>query len=67
MTYPQTWWDNMLGEAGKSGATIINQKMDIVRDYFKNVWDIDLDTMRSIVLRRSDEILNMEFLTFEEN
>jgi hypothetical protein len=57
----------MLGEAGKSGATIINQKMDIVRDYFKNVWDIDLDTMRSIVLRRSDEILNMEFLTFEEN
>jgi substrate import-associated zinc metallohydrolase lipoprotein len=66
ITLPQTWWDNMLKTAGETGASIINRKIDIVRNYFNDVWGIDLDEMREIVLRRGNDIINMEFLTFEE-
>ncbi|MDO5446527.1 MAG: putative zinc-binding metallopeptidase [Prevotellaceae bacterium] len=55
VTHSQTSWEALLTRA-KDGATKITQKMDIVKQYFHDSWDLDLDTLRSIVLSRADDI-----------
>ena len=52
----------MLTAAGKTGSAIISQKFDIVYNYMKNTWNIDLDDLRDSILRRQGEIdqLNLD-------
>ena len=54
----------MLATAGKTGSGIIQQKFDIVYNYMKNTWGIDLDELRDIILQRQSEIgqLNLDTL-----
>jgi substrate import-associated zinc metallohydrolase lipoprotein len=40
-------WNEILYNAGVAGADIINQKLDIVKDYLKSAWGIDIYTLRS--------------------
>ena len=56
-------WQERLQAAGEGGAAILNQKLAIVRSYLADSWGIDLDNLRSIVLRRSAEIQNMDLTT----
>ena len=37
-----------------NGAAIIRQKQTIVRNWFKDVWELDFDKLREIVQRRQD-------------
>lgn len=67
VTNTEEWWNNQLSKGSEEGKAIINQKLDIVKDYFKTRWNIDMDDMRSVVLRRSDEVLTMDFLTLKRN
>ena len=53
VTLSEAGWQKIIDQAGEKGAAIINQKLDMVREYFLTNWGIDLDTMRSIILRRS--------------
>lgn len=39
-----------------SGRDAIVAKLALVKEYFKNDWGIDLDKLRDIVLRRSEEV-----------
>lgn len=57
VSQPQSWWDGCLSEAGTSGAAIINQKIGYVRNYMKDTWKIDIDSLRDVVLRRNNEVL----------
>ena len=50
--------------AGVTGADIINRKMTYLHDYFENVWNINLEHLRDVVLRRSNSVLTKEFLEF---
>ena len=56
-------WQARLQAAGESGAAILNQKLSIVRSYLADSWGIDLDNLRSIVLRRSAEVQDMDLTT----
>ena len=56
-------WQARLRAAGESGAAILNQKLSIVRSYLADSWGIDLDNLRSIVLRRSAEVQDMDLTT----
>lgn len=59
VTHEQAWWDEQLANAsqhGADGAALITAKLDIVRDYMLNSWNIDLDKLRSTVLRRTDDV-----------
>lgn len=59
VTHDQAWWDEQLTNAaqhGAEGAALITAKLDIVRDYMLNSWNIDLDELRSTVLRRTDDV-----------
>lgn len=46
-------WNKIIKNAGDKGAAIINNKLSIVRDYFYQSWNIDIDKLRDIVLKRS--------------
>ena len=52
-------WDAMLTAAG-AGGDKIRQKIEIVYNYIRDSWGIDMDTLRSIVLRRQQELLTMD-------
>lgn len=61
-------WNAWMSQAGTEGAKKIEQKLEIVRSYMLEAWDIDLDELRDIVLRRTDDVLagrvNLTDLTF---
>lgn len=49
-------WESWLNTAGDSGRSFLESKLDIVRDYMDNSFDIDLDELRSVILRREEEL-----------
>lgn len=57
VTKTQTYWDEQLKAAGSS-ASYINAKLDIVRDYMKTSWSIDIDELRTIISRRQYDVVS---------
>lgn len=56
VTNTAEYWDNLVGSASAEGQGYINQKLEIVKDYMTTTWGIDLDELRDIVQRRSQEV-----------
>jgi len=56
ITNPQSYWDAQIKAAG-TGADSINAKLDIVRQYMKDSWNVDIDVLRATVLRRQDDVV----------
>lgn len=61
------WWEAMLKRASTDkdgnpveGANFIKKKFEIVYNYYKNSWGIDLYEMRDIVNRRKREIYTLD-------
>lgn len=61
------WWNNMLDKASTDkdgnpaeGKMLINKKFDIVYNYYKENWEMDLFEMRDIVNRRIREIYELD-------
>ena len=65
VTHTQTYWDNMLRAAGETGAATINKKFAIVYNYMRDTWGIDLNELRKIVLRRQQEITEIDLSTIQ--
>lgn len=63
VTNTPEYWDALVGSASATGQALINQKLELVKDYLKTSWGIDLDALRDIVQRRSGEILSMDLST----
>jgi len=63
VTHDQDWWDRQLTNAGATGRSKISSKLDIVRDWLKSAWDIDLDKLREIVQRRSANVALLDLQT----
>lgn len=64
------YWENMLKVASTDasgnaidGANLINLKFEIVYNYYKDTWGIDIHKMREIVNRRKKEIENIDLNT----
>ena len=49
-------WNTWITNAGDA-ASIINAKLDIVRTYMKQAFNIDIDKLRATILRRQDEVM----------
>lgn len=56
VTNSESYWNNMLTEAGETGSALIQRKFDMVYEYMADTWGIDLDELREVVLRRQKEI-----------
>lgn len=57
VTHTAEYWDFLVGQASPEGQGFIEQKLAIVKDYMKTTWSIDLDELRDVVQRRSEEVL----------
>lgn len=62
ITLDDQGWNAVLNQAGDK-KDILLQKLSIVREYFKNSWGIDIEQIRSVVLRRSEEAPNLDLRT----
>jgi substrate import-associated zinc metallohydrolase lipoprotein len=58
MVEPDSVWQKWMDEAGEEGRALINQKLDIVKDYYQNTWNVDLDKMRRAIWRRQDDVMS---------
>ena len=66
VTHSPEWWEAMMTEADTkwsgdpdqtdTGRSLIEQKLDIVRAYMHDTWNIDIDELRDCILRRQDNV-----------
>ena len=70
VTHNAAWWAQQIADASKEtaevrktdpsaqdGATLIESKIDIVRNYMQDSWNIDIDELRDIVNRRMGDVV----------
>jgi substrate import-associated zinc metallohydrolase lipoprotein len=57
VTHDQAWWDEQVRKAGAKGS-LINAKLDIVKSYMQDSFEIDLDVLRATVLRRQKDVFD---------
>ncbi len=60
ITNTKQYWDNRVASASSEGQEKIKAKLDIVRDYLKTSWGIDMDTLRDIIQRRSNLVTGLD-------
>jgi substrate import-associated zinc metallohydrolase lipoprotein len=63
VTNTPAYWEALLNSGGDKGKAKILAKFDIVKDYLKGSWQIDIDKLREIVQRRSSEIGTLDLRT----
>lgn len=57
ITHNEAWWAEQITNAGEKGR-LINAKLDVVRNYMKDSFNIDLDQLRATVLRRQKDVFD---------
>lgn len=67
VTHSEAAWQTIL-EAGvkgenTSGRDAILSKLNILRDYFSNTWNLDIDKLRDVIVRRSLEVKTLDLKT----
>lgn len=68
VTHSAGWWEAQMKAADttwsddpdqvQTGRVLIEQKLDIVRDYMFTTWNIDIDELRDCILRRQGDIVS---------
>lgn len=58
-------WQKLVKTASTEGQDKINRKLEIIQNYMLTSWGINMDELRKIVLRRSQEILTMDLTTLK--
>lgn len=56
VTNSADWWETEMTIAGTGRATI-ESKLEIVKNYMSETFNIDLDQLRDVILRRQDEVM----------
>lgn len=56
LTYSPSEWNNRLALAKTGGAALIQRKFEIVKTYLNDSWNIDIEELRTVVQRRTNEI-----------
>ncbi len=57
ITHSEAWWNEQISKAGESGS-LIDAKLDIVRNYMLDSFNIDIDVLRATVLRRQEDVFS---------
>lgn len=60
ITLSPAQWNQRISRGGEAGKALIEAKLDIVRTYFQNVWNIDLDELRDEILARQADLPNFD-------
>lgn len=51
-------WEEWMTEAGDTGRAYLETKLNSVKNYMSQTWGLDMDQLRSVVLRREADVLN---------
>ena len=54
-------WEAILAQGGSAGRPLLEQKNNIMRAYMLSTWDINIDELRKVVLRRQNEIWSLDY------
>lgn len=57
ITHDEEWWKAQIKTAG-NGGQYITAKLDIVRNYMKDTFNIDIDVLRSTIIRRQNVVFS---------
>jgi substrate import-associated zinc metallohydrolase lipoprotein len=60
ITYTEDDWNALLRFAGSAAAEVITRKLGMVRSYMQGSWGIDLEELRRVVQRRTNEIPELD-------
>ncbi len=64
ITNTPEYWQSVLDEAqrigGDEAVSALNQKLKIVRTYMQESWNCDIDYLRSVILRRGEEMSTLD-------
>lgn len=60
ITLSPSEWNKRISSGGAAGKALIESKLAIVRTYFQNVWNIDLDELRDEILARQADLPNFD-------
>ncbi|MBQ8487694.1 MAG: putative zinc-binding metallopeptidase [Prevotella sp.] len=55
--YSEAVWNGWMAEAGADGSRLMAAKLDIVKSYMLNTFNIDLDQLRSSLQRRQRQVV----------
>lgn len=58
ITNDDEYWNSKLNAAGAQGASIIQSKFNYIKKYLSSEWGIDIDELRSVILRREAEVIS---------
>ena len=53
----------MAANGDETGKKAILAKLSIIRSYLKDSWGVDIDKLRTIVLRRASEVNSLDLET----
>ncbi|MDR1671520.1 MAG: putative zinc-binding metallopeptidase [Alistipes sp.] len=65
ITMTQTAWNARVARASSDGRTKIAQKLEIVQDYMLASWGINITQLRNTILRRANEIPQLEIVNLK--
>lgn len=65
VTLSEAEWNDILQDAGTKGASLIKQKLEMVRSYMSASWNVDIDELRTAVLRRAGQIEKLDLTTLK--
>ena len=54
LTHTQEYWDTLVGLASESGQAASNTKLEILRSYMQDTWNMDMDAVTDEVLKRQE-------------
>lgn len=57
VTNSKAYWDNVMSTASASTQSALSQKLDIVRTYMKDSFNIDIDELRDALQRRQADVV----------
>lgn len=60
LTFSDEQWATIQRNAGEEGWAIIQEKIDIMKTYMQKSFNIDMDHLREIIDRRSEEIQDLD-------
>lgn len=66
ITYTDAHWARLYAAAGASGKAKIDKKIEIMKTYMKESWNIDMDQLRDEARRRSAEVLSPAMVLVDE-
>ena len=62
VTFTDEEWNTVFEAAGEEGRAKLNQKVNIMKQYMRDIWKIDMDHLKEVVRRRMNEVVQMELL-----